>query len=77
VAVPALAQSIGGGVLLGDEGYRGEELFDWLYEEADSLRVMPSDGSSNPKGRPSAVSRARQQGESSFSGLWRRFIGRV
>jgi hypothetical protein len=77
VAAPALAQSIGGGVLLGDEGYRGEELFNWLYEKADTLRVMPSDDSSGTRGRPSAVSRARQQGESSFSGLWRRFIGRV
>jgi len=77
VAAPALAQSTAGGVFLGDEGYRGEELFDWLYGEADILRVMPSDDSSSAEGRPSAVSRARQQGEGSFSGLWRRFIGRV
>lgn len=77
VAAPALAQSIDRGVLLGDEGYRGEELFDWFYEEADTLRVMPSDDSSSAEGRPSAVSRARQQGESSFSVLWRRFVDRV
>jgi hypothetical protein len=48
-----------------------------LYEEARVLRVMPSDSTSEPEGRPSAVSRARQQGESSLSGLWRRFIDRV
>jgi hypothetical protein len=38
------------------------------------LRVMPSDGSGEGH---SAVSRARQQAESSFSGLWCRFSDRV
>jgi IS5 family transposase len=69
-----LAQSTSGGVLLADEGYRGSDLFDWLYEEAQVLRVMPSDGSGEGH---SAVSRARQQAESSFSGLWRRFSNRA
>ena len=78
-AVQALALSIGGGVLLGDQGYSGEETFDWLYfnwlyDEAQTLRVMPSD-----EGEPelSAVSQARQRIESSFSSLWRRFTDRV
>ena len=74
VAARALAQSTSGGVLLADEGYRGADLFDWLYEEAQVLRVMPSD---DPYEGHSAVSRARQQAESSFSGLWRRFSNRV
>ena len=33
-AVQALALSTGGGVLLGDQGYSGEQTFDRLYEEA-------------------------------------------
>ena len=74
VAARALAQSTSGGVLLADEGYRGGDLFDWLYEEAQVLRVMPSD---DPYEGHSAVSQARQQAESSFSGLWRRFSNRV
>ena len=76
VAARALARSTSGGVLLADEGYRGDDLFDWLYEEAQMLRVMPSDGPSGGEGH-SAISRARQQAESSFSGLWRRFSDRV
>jgi hypothetical protein len=43
VAAPALAQSIGRGILLGNEGYRREEPFGWLYGDADTLRVIPSD----------------------------------
>ncbi len=74
VAARALARSTSGGVLLADEGYRGGDLFDWLYEEAQMLRVMPSDD--RDEGH-SAISRARQQAESSFSGLWRRFSDRV
>ena len=74
VAARALARSTSGGVLLADEGYRGADLFDWLYEEAQVLRVMPSD---DPDEGHSAVSQARQQAESSFSGLWRRFCDRV
>jgi hypothetical protein len=52
VAAPVLSQSIGGGVLLGDQGYREEELFDWLCEKADTLRLMTSDDSSDADGRP-------------------------
>ncbi|WP_232798433.1 transposase [Salinibacter altiplanensis] len=74
VAARALARSTSGGVLLADEGYRGADLFDWLYEEAQVLRVMPSD---DPDEGHSAVSQSRQQAESSFSGLWRRFCDRV
>ena len=40
------------------------------------LRVIPSDGPSGGEGH-SDISRARQQAESSFSGLWRWFSDRV
>jgi hypothetical protein len=73
-AVRALALSTGGGVLLGDQGYSGGETFDWLYEEAQALRVMPSD---EDKEGLSAISQVRQRIESSFSSLWRRFADRV
>ena len=68
------ALSTGGGVLLGDQGYSGGETFDWLYEEAQALRVMPSD---EDKEGLSAISQVRQRIESSFSSLWRRFADRV
>jgi hypothetical protein len=77
IPAPALARSTSGGVLLTDEGYRGKDLFEWLYEEAQVLRVMPSDDPSGQGQQPSAVSRWRQQVESSFSSLWRRFSNRV
>jgi hypothetical protein len=73
-AVGALAMSTGGGVLLGDQGYSGEETFDRLYDKAQMLRVMPSD--EDVPGF-STVSQVRQHIESSFSSLWRRFIDRV
>lgn len=73
-AVQALAMSTGGGLLLGDQGYSGEDTFDWLYGKAQTLRVMPSD---EGKEGLSIVSQVRQRVESSFSGLWHRFVDRV
>lgn len=73
-AVQALALLTGDGVLLGDQGYSGEDTFDWLYDEAQTLRVMPSD---EGKEGLSAVSQVRQRIESSFSELWRRFADRI
>lgn len=73
-AAYALAMSTGGGVLLGDQGYSGEATFDRLYDEAQTLRVMPSD---EDKPGLSTVSQVRQRIESSFSSLWRRFVDRV
>jgi hypothetical protein len=72
-AAEALAMSTGGGLLLGDQGYSGEELFDWLYDRVQTLRVMPSDDEDGF----SAVSQVRQRIESSFSGLWSRFVDRI
>lgn len=73
-AVRALALSTGGGILLGDEGYRGKETFAWLYDEASMIRILPSDGEASGY---STVSQLRQRIESSFSSLWRRFANRV
>ncbi|WP_423815897.1 transposase [Salinibacter ruber] len=64
VAARGLARSTSGGVLLTDEGYRGEELFNWPCGQAQTLRT-------------GAVSRASRQAGSSFSGLWRRLSNRV
>jgi D-Tyr-tRNAtyr deacylase len=63
-AAKALAMSTGGRVLLGDQGYSEEDTFDWLYEKAQTLRVMPSD---EGKEGLSTVSQVRQRVESSFS----------
>lgn len=38
-AVRALALSIGERILPGDQGYSGEKTFDWLYDEAQTLRA--------------------------------------
>jgi hypothetical protein len=51
-----------------------EETFDWFYDEAQTLRVMPSD---EDREGPSAVSQVRQRTESSLSSLWRRFANWV
>jgi transposase len=74
-AVGALAMSIGGGILISDQGYSGEDTSNWLYDETQMLRVMPS--AEDVPGL-STVSRVRQRVASSFpGGLWCRFIGRV
>lgn len=73
VYAPALAASTGGGVLLGDKGYRGEPLFDRLYELGTVL-VRPSD---DPQTGHNRVSQMRQRVEATFSSLWRRFANRV
>jgi hypothetical protein len=61
-------------VLPGDQGYSGEETFDWLYDEAQTLRVMPSD--EDKSGHPT-VSQVHQRIKSSFSSLWRRLADRM
>ena len=49
-------------------------IIDATYDEAQTLRVMPSD---EGKEGLSAVSQVRQRIESSFSELWRRFADRI
>jgi len=73
VFAPAFAASTGGGVLLGDEGYRGRPVFDALYDLGVVL-VRPSD---DPQTRHNRISQMRQRVESTFSSLWRRFVDRV
>ena len=69
----ALGGMTNGGVVLGDEGYSGEETFDALNEEAALLRVMPSDAGA---GR-TLISQLRQRIETTLSSLWRQFVDRV
>lgn len=38
-AARALGRPMSGGILLADEGYRGGDLFDWLYDQAQVLRA--------------------------------------
>lgn len=73
VFAPALAASTGGGIVLGDEGYRGAPVFDTLYDLGVVL-VRPSD---DPERGHNRVSQVRQRVESTFSSLWRRFVDRV
>ena len=83
-AALALALPVDGGILLGDLGYRsrGDWLAQTLAEEADMLLVHPADagaktdaaGKANPK--RALVSSVRERVETSFSGLWDRFIDR-
>ncbi len=79
----ALALSVDGGIVLGDLGYRSRA--DWLgetlAEEADILLIHPADAGQkieddqvNP--RRALISSVRERVETSFSGLWDRFIDR-
>jgi transposase len=69
----ALAQALDGGVTLGDLGYRGPECATDLAQEADML-LMTRDRA--PAHR-FVLSQVRQQVETTFSQLWRKFIDRV
>lgn len=72
----ALALAVNGGLGLGDLGYRGRELAQRLANEAQLLLLTPeAAGERNP--RRALISSLRQQVETSFSGLWTRFIDRV
>ena len=82
-AALALALSVDGGILLGDLGYRSKAnwLAETLAEEADMLLVHPADAGDkiqdarvNP--RRALISSVRERVETSFSGLWQRFIDR-
>jgi hypothetical protein len=73
-AAKALAMSTGGGLLLGDQGYSGEDTFGWLWKNAQMLRAMPSE---EEKEGLSTVSQVRQRIESSCLEVWRRFVDRI
>lgn len=61
------------GILLADEGFSGDDIFDALLEEYGLLRVMPSDTAP----ADTLISHLRQRIETCFSQYWRAFIDRV
>ena len=73
----ALCWSVDGGVVLADQGYRSEPLRQSLADEADLLLITPSDAGDKADPRRALVSSLRERVESTFSGLWDRFVDRV
>lgn len=72
----ALAWSVDGGLALADLGYRGQELATTLVEEAGLLLLTPASAGAN-RARRALISAVRERVETTFSGLWARFIDRV
>jgi Transposase DDE domain len=68
-----LAQSVDGGILLGDLGYEGPKLAQLLYDESELLLITRRDV---PEQRE-LHSSVRQGIETLFSQLWHKFIDRV
>lgn len=77
-AALALCLSVDGGVVLGDLGYRsrGDWLGQALAEEADLLLIHPADAGEKGSKRRALHSSVRERVETSFSGLWQRFVDR-
>ena len=73
VAAPELAESVDGGVVLGDLGYRGPQLAELMAEENEMLLIRRCDV---PEKRE-LHSSVRQAIETLFSQLWHEFIDRV
>jgi hypothetical protein len=73
----ALSLSVDGGVVLADLGYTGGELAQTLAEEADLLLITPADAGEKGSERRVLHSSVRERVESTFSGLWDRFVDRV
>jgi hypothetical protein len=72
----ALAQSLNGGIGLGDLGYQGQALFETLAEEADFCLVTPAAAPAGSS-RRALISSVRERIETAFSTLWGRFIDRI
>ena len=72
----ALAWSVDGGLALADLGYRGRELAATLVDEAGLLLLTPASAGANRE-RRALISAVRERVETTFSGLWARFIDRV
>ena len=68
-----LGQSVDGGVLLGDLGYRGPECATRLAVEADLLLITRD----RAPAQQFLLSHLRQGIETTFSQLWRKFVDRV
>ena len=73
--VPALTlvQAVDGGVTLGDLGSRGPECVTALAEEAEMLLITRDQAPAHRF----ILSQIRQQVETTFSQLWRKFVDRV
>jgi hypothetical protein len=71
--VGLLSQSVAGGVLLGDLGYRGPECATRLAEEAGLLLITRD----RVPAQRFLLSQLRQGIETTFSQLWRKFVDRV
>ena len=69
----ALVQGLAGGITLGDLGSRGPDCAADLAEEADMV-LLTRDQAPAPR---FVLSHVRQQIETTFSQLWRKFIERV
>lgn len=69
----ALVQAVDGGVTLGDLGYRGPECATDLAAEADMLLITRDQAPAHRF----VLSQVRQQVETTFSQLWRKFVDRV
>lgn len=73
---PALAQSVAGGIALGDLAYQGAALFETLADEADLLIVTPAVAPKDSELR-ALISSVRERIETTFSALWDGFVDRV
>lgn len=72
-----LASGLGGGIALTDQGYSGADFFDFLYDECEMTRVMPSDAGIPGSSLRKLVSAVRQSIETEFSQLWTKFVDRI
>ena len=72
-AAVALVQGVNGGVTLGDLGYRGPDCAADLAEDADMLLITRDQAPTHRF----LLSQVRQQIETTFSQLWRKFVDRV
>jgi transposase len=69
----ALGWAVDGGIVVGDLGYRGEELADLLAEEADLLLLTRAVAGE----KKALLATVRAGIETTFSQLWNRFVDRV
>jgi transposase len=73
--IPALGlvQGLAGGITLGDLGYRGPDCATALADEAEMLLITRDQAPAHRF----VLSQVRQQVETTFSQLWRKFVDRV
>ena len=71
--VPALLESVEGGVTWGDLGYRGRQRAEEWAEEAGMLVLTRADAPEQKY----LLAQVRQAIETSFSQLWYKFVDRV